>query len=213
MRAAPAAVFGPVLSPPWLGQRPLPRHNAVRTHGWLGLTARAHDDLSQRNLDRRRAYAGRAHCYHRGLARPVQAGTAARSPRWLARMPASHRTMALGPSRHLQTRTPAEQLLRTEAVTARYLRDDGALNQALGDDNLGLLPCRPPAPTLHTRDYLNPSRTRRRRHFLRVITTVNTMVKTMPAHGPSSSGLIAKRAEIAGPGAVACVIAFSASGP
>src|SRR5262249_51781691 len=84
-----------------------------------------------------------------------------------------------------QPRTPAEQLLRTEAVTACNLRDDGALGQALGDD-LRLLLSRPLAPPLRARDDLDPPQTRRHRHLLGVVTTVNIMVKTMAAHGPAS---------------------------
>src|SRR5215470_3942014 len=67
-------------------------------------------------------------------------------------------------------------------MTARHLRDHGALGQALGDDRYLLLR-RPLAPALHTRDHLDPTWTRSRRHLLGVVITVNTMVKTMPAHG------------------------------
>src|SRR4029077_4458760 len=81
-----------------------------------------------------------------------------------------------------QTRSPAEHLLRAETMTARHLRDDGALRQALGDDRRLLLR-RPLAPALDAGDHLDPLRTRSRRHLLGVVTTVNIMVKTMPAHG------------------------------
>jgi hypothetical protein len=70
-------------------------------------------------------------------------------------------------------------------MTARHLRDDGALGQALGDD-CRLLLRRPLAPTLDARNYLDPLRTRSRRHIFGVVITVNTTVKTMPAHGPAS---------------------------
>jgi hypothetical protein len=100
-------------------------------------------------------------------------------------MPALHQAMA--PTYHgiTQTRSPAEHLLRTETMTARHLRDDGALGQALGDD-CRLLLRRPLAPTLDARNYLDPLRTRSRRHIFGVVITVNTMVKTMPAHGSAS---------------------------
>src|SRR5689334_10418806 len=67
-------------------------------------------------------------------------------------------------------------------MTARHRRDDGPLGQALGDDRRLLLR-RPLAPTLDARDHLDPSWMRSRRHLLGVVTTVNTMVETMPAHG------------------------------
>jgi hypothetical protein len=65
-------------------------------------------------------------------------------------MPVLHRSMA--PSLHgiAPTRSPAEQLLRIEIVTARHLSDDGAIGQALRDDGRLLLR-RPPAPTLDAR--------------------------------------------------------------
>jgi hypothetical protein len=44
--------------------------------------------------------------------------------------------------------------LGVEAVSARHLRDDGALRQALGDDRRLLL-LRPLASTLDTRDHLD----------------------------------------------------------
>jgi hypothetical protein len=99
--------------------------------------------------------------------------------------PSMGRPIPRAASRPARRRWRRWQLLRTETMTARHLRDDGALGQVLGDDRRPLLR-RPLAPTLDARDHLDPPQTRSRRHILGVVTTVNTMVKTMPAHGPVS---------------------------
>jgi hypothetical protein len=67
-----------------------------------------------------------------------------------------------------QTRSPPEQLLRTEIMTARHLRDYSSLGQALGDNRRHLLLRRPLAPTLNARDCLDPLWTRSRRRHLMV---------------------------------------------
>jgi len=147
----------------------------------IGVGAHAHDNLSQRDLDRCRLGASRAHRHHRCRRGPCSRGRIVlhdgwqKGRRYIGRWRRARHTVA-------QARTPTEQLLRTEAVPACHLRDDDAPCQALGDD-LRLLPGRPLAPTLHTRDHLDPPQTRRRQHLLGVVITVNAMVKTVPAHG------------------------------
>jgi hypothetical protein len=77
-----------------------------------------------------------------------------------------------------QTRSLAEQLLRSETMTARHLRGDVATVAAFS--------CADHLRRRDARDHLDPPRMRSRRRILGVVTTVNTMVKTKPAHGAAS---------------------------